>query len=185
VIALLQNMPPVKWEELFVFTVSPYELFLRGTIVYLLIFVLMRVLRREPGTVGIADLLMVVLIADASQNAMSSEYRSVLDGCVLILTIVFWNYAFDWMTLHFEWIEKFTYPPPIPLVQGGSMIPKNMRRQFVTHAQLQSMLREHGIEDISKVKAAYMEGSGHTSVIPADEEDGGDSQNPSERRKVV
>ena len=178
-------MPPVKWDELFVFTVSPLELFLRGTIVYLLIFVLMRLLRREPGTVGIADLLMVVLIADASQNAMSSEYRSVLDGCTLILTIVFWNYAFDWLTLHFKWIEKFTYPPPIPLVRNGSMIPNNMRQQFVTYAQLQSMLREHGIEDLSKVKAAYIEGSGHTSVIPADEEGDKDTENPRQRRRIA
>jgi uncharacterized membrane protein YcaP (DUF421 family) len=49
----------------------------------------MRVLRREPGTVGIADLLMVVLIADASQNAMAGEYHSILDGLILVLTIVF------------------------------------------------------------------------------------------------
>ena len=62
-------MPPIDWGKLFIFTVSPVELFIRGTIVYLVIFVLMRVFRREAGTVGIADLLMVVLIADASQNA--------------------------------------------------------------------------------------------------------------------
>src|SRR4030095_9250759 len=101
------GMPAVDWGKLFVFTVSPFELILRGTVVYLLIFVLMRVLRREPGTVGIADLLMVVLIADASQNAMSSEYRSITDGLVLILTIVFWNYFLDWLTARSRTVEKF------------------------------------------------------------------------------
>src|SRR5215510_13567025 len=105
-------MPAVQWDKLFIFTVSPFELFLRGTVVYLLIFVVMRLLRREPGTVGIADLLMVVLIADASQNAMSSEYRSVLDGFVLILTIVFWNYALDWLGVKSRRIERFTHPDP-------------------------------------------------------------------------
>ena len=58
-------MPPIRWNELFTLSVSPFEVFIRGTIIYLFIFVLMRVLRREPGTVGIADLQMVVLIADA------------------------------------------------------------------------------------------------------------------------
>src|SRR5689334_8623582 len=133
-------MPPIEWDQLFIFTVSPVELFIRGSIVYLLIFVLMRVLRREPGTVGIADLLMVVLIADASQNAMSKDYSSVLDGFVLILTIVFWNYAFDWLTARSPFIEKFTYPAPIPLIREGSVIPDNMRRQFVTENQLMSIL---------------------------------------------
>lgn len=159
-------MPPVQWDKMFVFTVSPFELFIRGSVVYLLIFVLMRALRREPGTVGIADLLMVVLIADASQNAMSSEYHSVLDGLILILTIVFWNYTLDWLTARSRRIEKFTYPDPIPLIRNGGQIPENMRKQFVTHEQLLSMLREHGVDEVSKVKAAYLEGSGHVSVIP-------------------
>jgi hypothetical protein len=49
-------MPAVQWDELFVLTISPLELFIRGSIIYLFLLVLMRVLRREPGTVGIADL---------------------------------------------------------------------------------------------------------------------------------
>jgi len=180
------NVPAIQWDKIFVFTVSPFELFLRGTVVYLLIFVVMRLLRREPGTVGIADLLMVVLIADASQNAMSSEYRSILDGIVLILTIVFWNYMLDWLTVRSRAIERFTYPDPIPLVRNGKMLPGNMHKQFVTRAQLLSMLREHGIDDISKVRAACLEGSGHLSVVPVAEEEGQEVE-PDDRtkRKVV
>jgi uncharacterized membrane protein YcaP (DUF421 family) len=178
-------MPPIKWGQLFVFTVSPVELFIRGTIVYLVIFVLMRVFRREAGTVGIADLLMVVLIADASQNAMSSDYSSVLDGFVLILTIVFWNYAVDWLTARSPLIERFTHPAPIALVREGSMIPENMSRQFVTHSQLMSILREHGIENMSEVKAAYIEGSGHTSVIPMQDSQNKNTDESNEHRRLA
>ena len=176
-------MPPIEWDRLFVFTVSPFELFIRGTIVYLLVFLLMRLFRREPGTVGIADLLMVVLIADASQNAMSKDYHSVLDGLVLILTIVFWNYAIDWLTVRSRLIERFTHPAPIALAREGSMIPDNMRRQFVTQNQLMSILRQHGIEALSDVKAAYIEGSGHTSVIPRQDNKKTDESN--EDRKLA
>jgi len=163
-------MPPIRWNELFSLSVSPLEVFIRGTIIYLFIFVLMRLLRREPGTVGIADLLMVVLIADASQNAMAGEYRSILDGLFLILTIVFWNYFIDWLTFHSRGVERFTYPQPLPLIRNGKPIAKNLKDQFVTHAQLESILREHGIDDLGDVRAAYMEGSGHVSVIKADEQ---------------
>jgi len=178
-------MPSVQWDKLFIFTVSPLELFIRGTIIYLLVFVLMRIFRREPGTVGIADLLMVVLIADASQNAMASDYHSVLDGIVLILTIVFWNYALDFLTSRFPTIERFTYPAPVALVRNGKVIPKNMRQQFVTHEQLMSLLREHGIESIAKVKAAYIEGSGNTSVIPIDKNDSDAGADPDQHRKAI
>jgi uncharacterized membrane protein YcaP (DUF421 family) len=177
-------MPPIAWDKLFVFTVSPLELFLRGSCVYLLVFVLMRVFRREPGTVGIADLLMVLLIADAAQNGMSAEYKSLLDGFVLILTIVFWNYALDWVTLRSRWIERFTYPDPIPLIENGSPIHRNMQKQFVTHEQLMSVLRQHGIERMSDVKAAYIEGSGHTSVIPHDTEKREKTDSDRENRRV-
>jgi len=161
-------VPSVQWGKLFVFTTSPIELFIRGSIIYLFILVLMRVLRREPGTVGIADLLMVVLIADASQNAMAGEYHSVLDGLILILTIVFWNFFMDWLALRSKVVERLTFPPPISLFEHARMNPANMRKQFVTTEQLLSMVREHGIDDLSKVKAIYIEGNGHVSVIPVE-----------------
>src|SRR5262245_55459739 len=158
-------MPAVQWDQFFKFTVSPIELFVRGSILYLFIFVLMRLLRREPGAVGIAHLLMVVLITDAAQNGMAGEYRSVLDGLTLVLTIVFWNYALDWLTLHARWIEKFTYPSPIALIQDGKINKSNMRKMFVTQTQLQSILRQHGVVDPESVVAAYVEGNGQVSVI--------------------
>jgi len=177
-------VPSVQWDKLFIFTVSPFELIIRGSIVYLVIFVMMRVLRREPGTVGIADLLMVVLIADASQNAMSSEYKSVLDGLVLIMTIVFWNYFIDWLTLRSRRVERFTYPDAMPLVRNGKMITENMRKQFVTRKQLFSMLREHGVSELSKVKVANLEGSGNVSVIRKEDREAGE-EDDQPKRKVV
>jgi len=67
--ALLQ----IDFRSPFVPSVHLAEVVMRGTFVYLLLFTILRILRREAGTVGIADLLLVVLIADAAQNAMASE----------------------------------------------------------------------------------------------------------------
>jgi uncharacterized membrane protein YcaP (DUF421 family) len=164
-------MPSVQWDKLFVLTVSPIELVIRGTFIYLFILTVMRVLRREPGTIGIADLLMVVLIADAAQNAMAGDYHSILDGLILVLTIVFWNFFIDWLSVRSKTIERLTHPAPVTLVRDKRMNHKNMRKQFITANQLLSMLREHGIDDLSKVKAVYLEGSGHVSVIPLEDEE--------------
>jgi uncharacterized membrane protein YcaP (DUF421 family) len=182
---IVVRVPSVQWDKLFVFTISPIELFIRGSVVYLFILVLMRVLRREPGTVGIADLLMVVLIADASQNAMAGEYHSVLDGIVLILTIVFWNFIMDWLTLRSPVIERLTYPAPISLFENRKMNGINMKKQFVTHAQLLSMMREHGIDDLSRVKAIFMEGSGHVSVIPIENSEQGHGDEDERRSRTI
>jgi hypothetical protein len=88
----------IDWTHLLVPTVALGEIILRGSLVYLLIFALMRMtLKREAGSIALPDLLMVVLVADAAQNAMATAYRSVTEGLVLVATIVGWNYALDWL----------------------------------------------------------------------------------------
>ena len=66
---------------------------------YLALFIMLRiVLKRQAGTLGMTDLLLITLLADASQNAMAGEYNSLPDGVVLVATIILWNYIFDWLT---------------------------------------------------------------------------------------
>lgn len=72
----------IDWHALFVPTLSIGEVVLRGTLVYLFLFFLMRILRRVAGEIGLSDILVVVLIADGAGNAMSSEYRSVTEGAI-------------------------------------------------------------------------------------------------------
>ena len=74
------------------------ELIIRGTVMYLFLFLLSR---RDPAPrrpVGMADILVLVIIADAAQNGMSGEYRSVTEGAILVGTIIAWNVILDWLT---------------------------------------------------------------------------------------
>ncbi len=69
---------------LFGFHVHPLEIVLRGSAVYWFLFLLFRfVLRRDAGALGIADILLLVLIADASQNAMAGGYDTIAEGVLL------------------------------------------------------------------------------------------------------
>src|SRR3954471_22244442 len=71
----------VNWNSVFIPDTPLLEIVVRGTVVYLAIFMLLRVvLKRQSGNLGMSDLLVVVLIADAAQNAMAAEYKSVPDG---------------------------------------------------------------------------------------------------------
>ena len=72
---------------------------LRGTLVYWLLFLIFRfVLRRDVGAVGIADILLLVIVADAAQNAMSGGYDTFSEGAILVLTIVGWNWLLDFLS---------------------------------------------------------------------------------------
>jgi len=121
------------------------------------------------GAFSISDLLMVVLIADAAQNAMSAGYTSVTDGLILVATIIFWSYALDWLGYRFPGFQKLVHPPPLPLVRDGRMLARNLRRELITVDELMSHLREQGVKDLRKVKSAAMEGDGRISVVTREE----------------
>jgi NTE family protein len=105
------------WGALFSIGVQPLELVVRGTAMYWFLFLLFRfVLRRDVGSIGIADVLLLVLIADAAQNAMAGSYESITEGCLLVATIVGWNWLMDFATWRFASLRRLLEPRPLPLV---------------------------------------------------------------------
>ena len=156
----------VNWHELFALSVSPIELIVRGSAMYWFLFLAFRfVLKRDVGAVGIADLLLLVIVADAAQNAMAGEYRSITDGFILVGTIIGWNYGLDFIAYHVPPLRRFVEPQPLRLVRDGRMLERNIRREFITREELSAKLREHGVTDIGEVSAAYMESDGEISVL--------------------
>ena len=152
--------------DLFEIHVPVAELMLRGTLVYWLLFLIFRfILRRDVGAVGIADILLLVIVADAAQNAMSGGYDTFTEGAILVLTIVAWNWLLDLLSFRFKIVRRFASPQRLTLIQRGVPQRRNLRREFITMEELHEKLREQGIEKISDVKAAYLEGDGQISVI--------------------
>lgn len=156
----------VDFPKLFGVSMPVLELVVRGSAIYWFLFVIFRfVIRRDVGSVGIADLLIIVLVADASQNAMAGEYKTVTDGLVLISTLIGWNFLLDWLAFRFRWIRRFAEPSTLLLVRNGRLLLHNMRREFITEEELWAQLRKQGIEHLSQVKAVYLEADGNFSVI--------------------
>lgn len=154
-------MGEMKWREMFYPDTPLLEIVLRGTVTYLAIFALLRlVLRRESSGLGITDVLVVVLIADAAQNGMSGGYQSLADGVVLVGVIVFWAWALDWLAFRYPAFARLVRPPKLQLVEDGRPLWRNMAREFVTIEELRSALREQGIADLEQVRAAFMEPDG-------------------------
>jgi uncharacterized membrane protein YcaP (DUF421 family) len=159
----------IDWAEFFIPSHSLAEIIVRGTFMYLALFLILRfLLQRQSSAIGLADLLVVVLIADAAQDALAKGYKSVTEGVVLVLTIVFWDFALDWLGYRFKWLAWVTKPPPLPLIEDGRMLLRNMRREMITKEELLGQIREQGLDDVERVKKAYLEGNGEISVIARD-----------------
>jgi uncharacterized membrane protein YcaP (DUF421 family) len=162
----------MDWDSIFSFSVSPWEMVVRGTLMYWFLFLLFRwVVRRHVGSIALSDILLLVLVADAAQNGMSGDYRSFPEGAILVGTLVAWNMLVDGLSFRFEAFRKFAEPKPLPVIWNGRVLRKNLRQEFVTEDELMAKLREKGIDSPNQVKEARIESDGEFSVI----EYGGDN----------
>ena len=141
------------------------EILLRGTVVYLFIFLYFRFFRRSAGAVGITDLLLVVLIADAAQNAMAGNEHSITAGLLTVGTIAFWDYFLDWLAYRFPAMRKLIDAPPLLLIRDGRLVHHNIRKEMMTTEDLRAQLRQHDVSGPHEVQAAFMEGDGKLTVV--------------------
>ena len=158
----------IDWREMWIPTHAILEMVVRGTIMYLALFAMLRFLgRRQTGALGTADVLVIVLLADAAQNGMSDDYKSIPEGLVLVATILAWDYAIDWLAFRVPALGKVLEPPALPLIRAGRIQRRNMRKEMITTDELMSQLREAGVESVGDVKLAQLESDGHISVVRA------------------
>jgi uncharacterized membrane protein YcaP (DUF421 family) len=159
----------IDWNTVFIPSVGIAEIVLRGSIMYLGLFIILRFMaRRQAGNFGPADLLVIVLIADAAQNGLGKEYGSVTEGLVLVITIVAWDYFIDWLGWKFPALRKMLNAPPLTLIENGVVRRDALCREMLTEDELRSQLRQQQVESFDQVRLAKLEGDGRLSVLRRD-----------------
>lgn len=160
----------MDWSGTLMLSVPLAELALRGTITFLLLYVLIRVIgRRESASVGLTDVLLIVLIADAASTGMLGESKTIADGFVTIIVIVFWSVLIDALSYRFSWFARLAKAGPKPLIEDGQLVRKTMKREFMTHEEVMGQLRTQGIGDPREVHRAYLEPNGNISIVTKEE----------------
>jgi uncharacterized membrane protein YcaP (DUF421 family) len=161
-----QLFTAVDWVGVFTPQAPLLETVVRGTVLYLGLLVLLRLTpAREAGGVGTPDLLVMVLLADAAQNAMAGPHHAVGDGLTLIATILAWSVALDWAGYRWAFVHRLLRTPPVRLVREGQVIAANLRRELMTRDELMAQLRKQGVDDVADVKGAWIEADGHVSLV--------------------
>lgn len=158
---------------MFGFSAPVLEQILRGTITYLVLLLLMRLVgQREAGGLGLTDVLVVVLVADAASSGLTGSAGSITDGMLLVCTILFWSLVVDALSYRWPRFSALVKARPRPLIRDGEMNRHTMRRELMSEEEVISQLRLHGIEDPAKVARAFMEPNGMISIIRREDEAG-------------
>ena len=160
----------IDLSEIFALQAGFAEMFVRGSTMYWVLYALLRVSgRRDLGSLGVADMLVLVLVADAAGNAMSGDSYSLGDGIIVVTTIVGWSYLLDRLSYHVPALRKVLEPQRVCLVRDGRLIVSGLRREHITRGELMEQLRLKGVDHLSCVKRAYLESTGEFSVIATEE----------------
>jgi uncharacterized membrane protein YcaP (DUF421 family) len=156
-----------EWDAVFSLSVPVLEIFVRGTLTFLALTALMRVVgQRESGGLGITDVLLVVLVADAASAGLTGDTNSIADGLLLVITILFWSVVLDALAYRWPRLGAILKARPRTLIQDGRLNRRAMRREFMTDEEVLSQLRLHGLTELAQVKWAYLEPNGMISIIP-------------------
>jgi uncharacterized membrane protein YcaP (DUF421 family) len=159
----------MDWVRAFAPEMTLPEVLIRGTVVYVSLVLLLRViLKRQAGRLSISDLLVVTLIAGVCRNPLVRDSYSITDGLLVVIVILLWSYAMDWLSYYVPVMHTLLHPPAVQLIRDGIVLKDNLQRELITEQQLQSRLRHVGVKEPSLVDEAYIEGNGQMSVIRKD-----------------
>ena len=146
--------------------VPALQIVLRTAAIYLVILLGLRAAgKREIGQMTVFDLVVLLLIANAVQNAMVGPDVSLTGGILAAIVLLVLNAIVAQMRLRWPWLRKLVEGSPTVLVLHGEINSKNLRREGIDQVALEAALREHGVGDVKDVEMAVMEVDGSISVI--------------------
>ena len=143
---------------------------LRTSVVY---FALLAGLRltgaRQLGQMSTFDLVLLLIIANAVQNAMVGADTSLAGGLVAAGVLIGWHRVIDWWRFRFRGVARLLAGEGIMLIHHGQIVETHCRRAGITREELLQALREHGVSTIGDVRIAVLEPDGAISVIRNDD----------------
>lgn len=153
--------------DLFALAMPWWEFILRAVVVYAVVLGMVRLSgKRALGQVTPFDVLLIVLLGNAVQNALLGEDTSLGGGLLLAATLVSINYGVGWLSTRSRRVETLVEGEPILIARDGKVLDSVLRRELVTPADLDAAMRQQGCLSIDDVALAVLEINGHITIVP-------------------
>ena len=142
------------------------HLVIRAVIIYIVFFIGLRLFgKRELGQFTTFDLVLVLLIANALQPAITGPDSSVTGGVIIIAVLLIFNRGVALLRSRWPWFDALIEPPPTVVVQDGQVSKVALEKEGLSETDVEMAIREHGVDKLSDVKQAVLENDGSISVV--------------------
>ncbi len=137
-----------------------------SAVVYIFITIGIRIFgKKELSQLSVLDIVFVLLISNAVQNAMVGSDTSLLGGLLAAFTLFIINFVFKYILYRSKKLTRIMEGEPVILVSEGKINDNNLRNMQITTDELLEAIREHGVQDIKEVNLAILEIDGNISVL--------------------
>ncbi len=141
----------------------------RTTVVLVWLVLGLRLLgKRQVGQMNLYDLVLVMALANAVQNAMTSGKGDLSVGLVSAGVLLLGGRVLTAVFVRAPRLEEAVLGTPVVVINYGQLLLDNMRREHITEDQVRTALRQHGFAEPAEVKVAVLEVDGTLSVVPSD-----------------
>jgi uncharacterized membrane protein YcaP (DUF421 family) len=166
--------------EIFKLGVPWSHLVVRAILIYIAFFIGLRLFgKRELGQFTTFDLVLVLLVANALQPAITGPDTSVTGGVIIIAVLLIFNRMVALLRSRWLWFDALIDPPPTVVVQDGQISKLALEKEGLSETDVEMAIREHGVDKLSEVQQAVLENDGSISVVTK-----GSGQRYRRRRRV-
>jgi uncharacterized membrane protein YcaP (DUF421 family) len=142
----------------------------RTACIYMLVLAGVRLTgKREVGQMTPFDLVLLLLLSNAVQNAMTGSDTSLPGGAVAAVTLLVLNYAVAELSGANRRFRKLVQGSPSLLIHNGELLLPHLAKEHVTVDEVQRACREHGISNVSDVALGVLEVDGSISLLKYDD----------------
>ncbi|MDI3297765.1 MAG: DUF421 domain-containing protein [Bacillota bacterium] len=146
-----------------------WDLALRAALVYLLLLVGFRLVgKREVGQFTLFDLVVVLLVSNAVQPAITGPDVSLAGGLVIVVTLLAVNALVAQLRLRSPLVRRLMEGHPTVIARDGHWLPEALRHEGLNEEDCLMAMREHGVTDVKEVALAILETDGTISILTAD-----------------
>ncbi len=140
-----------------------------SAVVYLFIIIAIRITgRKELAQLSVIDLVFILLISNAVQNAMVGPSTSLWGGLLAAGVLFVLNFGLKLLISRFSGVSRLLQGEEIMLIYNGVVNKTNMQRARLSMDEIEEAIREHGVSDIKDVNLAVLEVDGNISVLSGD-----------------
>jgi uncharacterized membrane protein YcaP (DUF421 family) len=142
------------------------DLAVRTVVVFFFVFLLMRIVgRRELSSLEPFDLILLIVLGDAVQQALTQDDYSVTGAFIVVSTIALLQVLLSYLNFRVPRLRPLLDGEPIVIVQDGRVIEQNARRERLTLDDIAEAARVQQIVSLDEVQWAVLETSGQLSFI--------------------